>query len=836
MSVLAQRAQARRGESHGTENALASYRLQLNSGFTFADALAVLPYLEALGITDVYVSPILEAQAGSTHGYDTTSHLRLNPDLGGESGFIAFSDAIRRLGMRLLVDFVPNHMAIDTARNDWWRDVLAQGEASDHAAAFDIDWSPPWPELAGKVLLPLLGDDPEVALEQGKLVVEPDALVYADDRFPLRADSPPAAEPRQVLQAQYYRLASWREALWRINYRRFFDVNRLIGIRVEEPDVFERVHRFIGSLIAAGRVDGLRLDHIDGLYDPAAYLQRLSAFVARCGRDPRTFPIHVEKILAPGEDLPRHWPAAGTTGYEFGALLNGLFVDPAGYEALQRLYAAATGQAAHFSAVVAGVKRQVIEALFAADLALLVDRFERVATRRGRAFDNLAVAAALIETVVAMPVYRTYVTSGGIGTEDRQRIAAVIDAATQAGADPEVAAFLRLLLLVELPGADVADFACRFQQFTGPVMAKSLEDTAFYRHAALLSANEVGSDPRAAHVDIADFHAAMARRRRERPGAMLATATHDSKRGEDVRARLNVLSEIPDRWQAAIARWTALNRPLRPPQLAEADVYFFYQTLVGAWPLTPEPDFAQRLTDYMRKALREAKLHTDWHAPDHAYEKAMTAFVESVLRNAAFLDDFTQFHALVARCGALNALAQLVLKLTAPGRPDIYRGTEFWDLSLVDPDNRRPVDFSARMQALEQAESIGGLVAGWRNGRIKLHCMQRILRLRRRHRDVFASGSYRPLAVAGPAAGHAIAYCRAGAGRTVIVVAGRFFAALPAAEFAPVPSAWGQTAVSGVAGQFCNILDGTSYEARSGGLPLAAIFATLPVAVLVGDR
>ena len=944
----------------------ATYRLQLHKGFTFRDAEAILPYLQALGVSHVYLSPVLEAQAGSTHGYDTVSFDRLNPELGGEDGFASLAAALRRLELKALLDFVPNHMGIGGAQNQWWLDVLEWGLDSPYAHAFAIDWSPSiMPELEGRLLVPLLGDELDAVLARGELALkfEPAggsfSLWYYGSRFPVRpadypsivdaggtaltpelrakltdvvqgfaslpsgprrignsratdartlaamlkgrlaevaASSPAAARAlgdaaaafgRQagalaaLLDRQFYRLASWRRAGDGINYRRFFDINQLAALRIEDPAVFDLCHKLVGRLIAEGRVHGLRLDHIDGLSDPAAYGRRLRRLVDRLvperrrPRPPEPFPIVVEKILAEGESLHTDWEVDGTTGYDFTNLVNALFVDPAGARPLARIYAAFAGRRLDFDRLLLESKRQVIDTLFGGELKTLAAHLAHCAKLNARTehYDADTLRPVLREIAAAFPVYRTYVSSRGVQPEDRRIIAGAVAAARRGRGGREAAAFafVERALRGEIPGprSGVLRFAMRFQQFTAPVMAKSLEDTAFYRYVRLLSLNEVGGDPRRFGIAVPEFHRRNAARRERWAHSLLATATHDTTRGEDARVRIDALSEIPDLWARHVTRWRRLTRNFRTKAGSAAapspnDEYLIYQTLVGTWPHVPAaadmPAFAERIKAYVLKATREAKLRTSWRHPDAGSERACAAFVDARLLSPdaePFRRDFGSFQALVARLGALSSLSQTVLKLTLPGVPDIYQGCELWDLSLVDPDNRRPVDFGQRQAALRQltAAARGGgpdfihdLAASWPTGRLKLHVVAALLEARREAPALFAAGSYEPLAVAGPAAAHVVAFARRLGRQTMIVAAGRLFARLaPQADrLAPAVEAWAGTVVGaprGAAGtSFRNVLTGAvTSPSKSGSrgtsrIPATDLFRALPAAVLVAER
>jgi (1->4)-alpha-D-glucan 1-alpha-D-glucosylmutase len=889
----------------GSVKLLSTYRLQLGGPVDFAAATSLLPYLRDLGISHLYLSPILEAQAGSSHGYDVTSFERFDPVLGSAQAFDRLAAALRDLGMGLILDFVPNHMGIGGSRNGWWLELLEQGQAAPSADIFDVDWTPPRPELRGKILVPLLADTYEKTLARGELQLkfEPETgrfdVWYFDHRLPLRIEdygdaiataisgygperneaevahlrrlakefshmlpdcplvAKRAAELRRVLSLlamqslalsklkeapmtdasvlgqlmdrQHYRLADWRQAATLVNYRRFFDINQLIAVRMERPSVFARCHEFIGQLIAAGKIQGLRIDHIDGLADPGGYCRRLRRFVdsrVRVDRKrgpPDRFYIFVEKILGRGESLRSDWPVDGTTGYDFIALLNEMFVDPGGAKPMQRIWERFVGRAQPFEKMLQDAKGQLIDAAFAADLDRLVVPFRRLAAAdpatAGFGADELR--AALRRVAVCFQVYRSYVAAGAAAVEDRRLIDRAVAAASRgtSGRRRPVYGFLKRALKGEASGRGshsrngaAMQAPRRFQQFSAPVMAKGMEDTVFYRHLRLLSLNEVGGDPRRFGSSTAALHRRLADRVRHRPRTMLATATHDTKRGEDSRARLNQLSEIPAEWSRRVRTWARLNAAHKArtggrQAPTPADEYLLYQALVGAWPHellevgpgAPEAlrSLAERMKAYFVKALREAKLETSWLDPDPGYEQACLGFLEALLdcrRSRPFLDDMAGFVHRIAPYGALNSLCQTTLKLTAPGLPDIYQGTELWDFSLVDPDNRRPVDFPTREQLLHQANAIAALppeprlfawrelAAAWPDGRIKLQVILSLLSLRRTLPELFARGDYRPLSVRGDAADHVFAFRRRLRERCLIAVVGRLFHRLRAAS------------------------------------------------------
>ena len=660
------------------------YRLQLSAAFTLDHARRAAPYLRDLGVGDLYLSPIMTARPGSAHGYDVCDPTRVNPELGGAEALERLAADLRRLGMGLLADVVPNHMAADH-RNPWWWDVLARGRASASAHWFDIDWDAPGAD--GRLVLPILGDGRAGAIAAGDLRLLDEGgglrVAYFDQRFPV-ADGTAADDVEAVLAAQHYRLEDWRTA--EPNYRRFFDIADLPAVAVEHADVFAATHAEIGRLVREGIVTGLRIDHVDGLHDPQEYLARLRDATGGAY-------VVVEKILARDESLPPAWATAGTTGYDFLALAGGLFVAPEGFARLHARHRRLTGLPDAFSEIAAAAKRKVLDGILAPDLARVV--------REGK---GVVDADTVRDMTVKLDVYRTY-------------------------------------------ARDAAPHLLRWQQLTGAVAAKGVEDTALYIDTALTARSEPGCTPDWPFTDAAEFHRRMAERAGGHP--LNATSTHDTKRSEDVRMRISALSELADDWIDAVARWRALNSG---PDANEE--WLLYQTLLGAWPID-----AERMCRFMRKALREAGVHTSWTAPDDAYEADVAAFVESLLASAAFTDELAAFARRAAAIGERSSLALLVLKLAAPGVPDIYWGNEDWDLSLVDPDNRRPVAFTPRESAK---------VAVTRAG----------LELRRRDPELFARGAYVPLDVAGRRADRVVAFARVHEDRWVIAAVARLTAGL----------------------------------------------------------
>ncbi len=703
----------------------------------------------------------------------------------------------------------------------------------------------------------------------------------------------------KLLTDQAYRLAFWHVAADEINYRRFFDINHLAAIRVEEPEVFRATHELTLRLIRERLITGLRVDHVDGLRDPGQYLRTLQAECAaaladesRCGdRDAtsglrelngapsRSLPFYVlvEKILGAEEPLRADWPIHGTTGYEFLNDLNGVFVDGANQTRFEALYARFIAAPQDFRNLVYDCKRLILRASMSGEQNVLARRLDRISEqhRWSRDFTLNSLGRVLAEVIACFPVYRSYVTSDGrVAPEDRRYIVSAINAAKRRNPALSESTFdflasVLLLLHPEEIGQaereERLDFTLRFQQLTSPVMAKGFEDTALYRYYPLASLNEVGGDPARFGATVQRFHARNARRLSEWPHALSATATHDTKRGEDVRALINVLSEIPDEWEQAVRRWHELNATARveiegAPVPDAMEEYLLYQTLVGAWPLTPvtlrqHAEVVKRIQDYIHKAAKEAKLRTSWVSPNHHHDQALAEFIRLVLQAGptnSFLADFLAFREPVARAGMLNALSQALLKICSPGIPDFYQGNELWDLSLVDPDNRRPVDFNTRRAMLEEITSgvandpealLDKLLANPRDGHIKMYLIYRALNFRRENAKLFAEGSYIPLDAAGERKHQVIAFARSDSGRSLIVAAGRFFMRLGTTS-APFPDSrvWTNSFLPTpfeLGSSYVNLLTGRVVETRMNGTPHLAmdeVFARMPLAMLVADR
>jgi len=707
----------------------ATYRLQLQREFPFAAAAAAVPYLASLGVSHLHLSPVLESVPGSTHGYDVVDHARVREELGGEAGLRALSRTAREHGLGLVADIVPNHMAMDPRHNHALWEVLREGPKSPYARWFDIDWE----AQGGQVLLPVLGHP--VGEELGNLTVDGEVLRYYDHVFPLREGTGELPLP-QLLDAQWYRPVWWRLARTELNYRRFFSISELIGVRVEDPEVFEATHAKILQLLHEGVLDGLRVDHPDGLADPDAYLLRLHE--ATGGRW-----TVVEKILADAEPLPAAWPVAGTTGYDALRHIDGVFTDPAGFGELlggyRRFAAPQTDRGGDWAATV----RRAAYKVLTHELVTEVERLTRVAVRLCAAAPDpalrdrapWALRTALQELLVRLEVYRPY-TSGdpaAVVTEEaaaEARLAFVVP--EEAGA---VEVVRDLVLGRHGDGPEHVEFRARFAQTASALRAKSVEDTAFYRYVPLLSANEVGGEPGSPAVSPEDFHAYCARVQRDWPATGTVVSTHDTKRSADVRAALAVLTECPERWADVLAEVTRNGEGVPDAQLAWAA----WQTVFGLGAADEE-----RVQQALLKHVREAGLFTSWTEQEPAYEAAVAAFVtagpcgvpgEQVLDLRAALEPHIR----------ANVLGTALLQLTMPGVPDVYQGTEGEYLALVDPDNRRPVRFPPKDPGDKDAVTAAAL------------------RLRARRPDVFGdTATYAPLAAEGPAAGHCVAFARSG--------------------------------------------------------------------------
>jgi (1->4)-alpha-D-glucan 1-alpha-D-glucosylmutase len=808
----------------------ATYRFQFNEHFRLPDALVLVPYLRDLGISHVYASPLFKACAHSNHGYDVCDFGRINPEIGAEADLENLVAALRENKMGLVLDIVPNHMGVGTPENSWWWDVLKNGRASRFASHFDINWEPVDETLRGKILLPVLGDAYERVLQKGELKIEEETdgyvLRYYENQFPVALDSLPKtlvleeinAKPLvldELIRRQHYRLACWRDGDAHLNYRRFFAIGTLAGLRVEEEKVFVMVHLLLRRWIERGWIDGVRVDHPDGLREPENYLVRLRTLA------PDQW-IVVEKILQPQEDLPRTWPVEGTTGYDFLNQVNGLFVNSVNETALTGFYADFTGEETDAGLLVHEEKRLVLETLFATEVSRLAGLLARIMAQRfpEKDFGGDQQREVLMELAASFPVYRAYVSveRKSAGQSDIHFIKQAAARAHALNPDLPAALFdlLAGLLCRHFPGELENDFVARFQQLTGAVMAKGVEDTVFYCFNRFASLNEVGGDPGKFGVSTGEFHAFCRRQQAHWPHTMLASSTHDTKRSEDVRARLNVLSEIPDAWREAVLRWSEMNGRYHEHHFPDRNAeYLFYQTLVGAWPVSDE-----RISAYMEKASCEAKQQTDWNDRNTEYDAALKKFITAALADKSFIADLENFIARLVGAARVNSLAQTLIKLTAPGVPDIYQGNELPDFSLVDPDNRRPVDYSLRQRLLAEAKELGGKEVWERRDEAlpKIWLIQKTLNLRAKW-PAFFDGNFEPLSAQGAKANHVVAFIRGGG---IITLVPRFVLELK--------GEWGDTIIEIPAGCWVNEFTGETF---AGKMTAGEIFKIFPVAVLV---
>ncbi len=862
-----------------------TYRLQFNRWFTFSDARAIVPYLHALGVSDVYASPYFQASPDSLHGYDITDHNKLNTAIGSRADYDGWIEELHAHKMGQVLDFVPNHVGVADSRNAWWMDVLENGPSSRYAPYFDIDWEPRKFDLRDKVLLPILSDQYGRVLERGEFQVRFEEgtfyLLYGERKLPIApgtyryvleialkhlaehkhkdfyaelqsiltaleylpkrtetdlnriaerirekeiikrrlerrcAEAPQVqkaiekalaqingkpGEPRnfdtldELLNAQSYRLAFWRVAAEEINYRRFFDVNELAAIRVELPKVFDSVHGLLLDLVSTGAVSGLRIDHPDGLYLPGEYFQKLQQRCAKAlgiglPKDGRAVYMVAEKILTGSETLRKDWRAYGTTGYDFANQVTQVLVDSSSEAAITKTFHRFIGHSVPFGHLLYAKKLQVMKLAMGNDVDVLGNMLDRLSERSRwyRDFTLEALSRAVRETIACFPVYRTYLAPDQpVSEEDRQIVERAISAAKRRN-----------------PAMDESIF-----NYLQDV--KGLEDTVFYIYNRLTALNEVGGEPQQFGLSIEAFHERNLDRQRNWPATLLGTSTHDTKRSEDVRARIVAISEVPEVWRRSLQRWQVTNRrwkrtinDLEAPDASEE--YLLYQTLLGTWPVRadgePEsaatPDYVERIQAYMAKALHEAKINTSWIQPNEEWDAAMRDFVAKILdpspRNK-FVPAFLPVTKEIAHLGVINSLTQTLLKLTSPGVPDIYQGNEIWDYSLVDPDNRRPVDYNRRREMLETfaATTPGELMQTWPDGRIKLFLTQRLLRFRRQHADLFQRGEYLPVRAIGIFSDCCISFARRLQDKWIVVMAPRLSSRV---GFPPIGDLWKDTAI-----------------------------------------
>lgn len=926
------------GQSHGVVRA--TVRLQFHKGFTLNDAIPLVDYFSRLGISHVYASPLFFARPGSTHGYDIVDFGRINGELGGEKALAALSERLHQHGMGLILDIVPNHIAVGGSANPWWLDVLQWGRDSPYAGFFDIDWESSEPFLHNRVLTPFLRCDYGTALSQGEIGLHFDSVtghfcaIHHEHRFPLfppsygtllaQAEHPTLYQLGQsfahltgtpsgrqkaeqlcaqlaslsrsstaantalhdalaqftstspsgiqklhaLLEQQHYRLASWRTAADIINWRRFFDINELAGLRIEDPEVFEATHGKLFELIEKGVVQGVRVDHIDGLANPRAYCRKLRRRIDRLTAPLgiRHFPIYVEKILLADESLPASWLVDGTTGYDFLEDVSLLLHERMGEAHLRALWASISGRSADFAHEVYQARRHVLRHSLAADLDRLVNDLTLLASRNPdtRDYTRRTLERTLVELIAHFPVYRTYAGAGGRDRQDDGVFGKALDAARPHLPSSHEPLLQQLSLWLggipprKLPPGDERrqhqTILTRFQQLTSPVAAKAVEDTAGYRAGVLLSRYEVGAESDCFSTPIGGFHRRCIDRQNQFPHSLVTTATHDCKRGEDTRARLAVLSERASWFRDQLHTWRHLASALRSTGTIYAptpgDEAILYQTLLGSWPLglsvDDQPgvsDYLQRLLDWQQKALREAKLATGWQDSDEEYEKGCRTFLTQLLTaedGQPLRQSLADAAASIAPAGALNSFTQCLLRMTTPGIPDLYQGTEWWDFSLVDPDNRRPVDFAARQQGLRELADWQSLISQWQDGRIKQYLVQRVLQSRITHQALSPVGEYLPLPVRGAFASNVIAFLRLADKDCALTIAPLHCADLLGDSPRPlVPaSRWQSTEV-----EIPAFLQGMNYQSvltGTGGryertLPLASVLADFPVNLLLSN-
>jgi len=876
-----------------------TYRLQLNSTFTFDDAANIAAYLKDLGISHVYCSPYLQAAAGSMHGYDVVDHQRVNDELGGEEGHRRFCARLAELGLGQVLDIVPNHMAVGARNHNWW-DVLENGPSSRFATWFDIDWHSSEVKLQNKVLIPVLGDQYGRVLAAGQIQIGRDhgslCVRYGEHLYPLAPRSLPVILDRaaryansptlsflsdslmrlplpeatdvegiesrhrdkvviydflqrlyeeqpeairavdkavrelnvdydaldELLNLQHYRLAYWRTADQELGYRRFFDVNSLVGLRVERPHVFDATHRRILDWLHEGVLDGVRVDHPDGLRDPLQYFTRLRQ---RC---PDAWIIG-EKILEPGEFLRENWPIQGTSGYDFLSLCNGWLTHPDGLKEITQIYAEFTHEPTDFAAIAHDKKLNVELEALGSDVNRLSSLFVEICenNRDRRDFTRAEIRRAIREVAARFRVYRTYVVPerNEITDEDRKEVSKAIEETKRER--PELDAglldFIRDVLLMRARGTLETEFVHRFQQFTSPVMAKGVEDTAFYCYNRMIGLNEVGSAPDREGPSTLEFLEYCMKMQTSHPLTMTTLSTHDTKRSDDVRARLAAITEIPSLWKGFLRRWARLNASHKTDAYPDRNTeYFLYQTMIGAWPIERD-----RLTGYMEKAVREAKQQTSWTQQNRKFEDALTKFIERIYASNEFMVAIEEFVGRILVPGRVNSLVQTLLKCTAPGIPDTYQGSELWDLHLVDPDNRGPIDYAQRQLFLSELESgmhIEEIMRRIDSGLPKLWILYSALNLRRSRPELFGTeADFEPLSFDGRKADHAMGFLRAGKLATIVP---RW----------PVKLGgnWSSTAVSLPGDRWKNLL--TDETLNGGRIPLETVLQHFPAALLVKEE
>jgi (1->4)-alpha-D-glucan 1-alpha-D-glucosylmutase len=846
----------------------ATYRLQFGPSFGFRDAEALVPYLHALGISDIYASPIFKANPDSTHGYDVTNPNELNPQLGSDEEFSELTAKRRQYNIGWLQDIVPNHMAY-SSDNQMLMDLFESGPNSRYADFFDVAWDHPDESLKGKILAPFLGKPYAEALREGEIQLESSesgmVVRYYDVRFPLALSSysrddlrTDVAPLEHLLGKQFFKLCFWKQASKSINYRRFFYLNDFIGLNVERPEVFNETHELISEFLRRGVFTGLRIDHIDGLYDPAQYLTRLRRLAADKY-------VVVEKILDVDESLPIHWPVQGTTGYDFCNYVNGIFVRRESEQAFTQTYRQFINGSGRYHELLIGKKRMICEKYMAGEIDYLVHLLG-IAARNlqdvaGALREN--VRQAIVEIICAFSIYRTYINDENYSAQDKAYMAhAVIAAKRENPGIIDAIDFVGRFLLMDFSEVDIAAarakllaFIMKFQQLTGPVMAKGFEDTLLYCYNRLISLNEVGSSPNRFWISLEEFHRFNAAKAARQPHGLNATSTHDTKRGQDARTRISVLTEMPELWSTKVRHWKQMNagfkRNCHGISAPDAnDEYLLYQTLIGTMPFDPVEygGFKERIKQYMTKVVREAKVHSSWVEHNEQYERACGEFVDRILDDSGsndFLRDFLPFQERVAMYGIFNSLSQTLLKMTSPGVPDFYQGGELWDFSLVDPDNRRPVDFEKRKRFLDEIRSkqhdanvkiVEEMLRRPQDGRIKLFLVFKVLSARHQRAELFAKGDYQPLAVRGKYSDHIVGFVRGWRDQRAATIAPRFLTSLINTDELPVGTdVWKDTEIrwpGPLKGQWQNAITGQTIRIAKAP-PVGELLTQFPVSLLV---
>ncbi len=750
-------------------NPVATYRIQFHKEFNFDQLKEILPYLKKLGIGTLYASPVFEAVPGSTHGYDGLNPHKINPEIGTIDQLRNISNDLRNDGIGWLQDIVPNHMGFHS-KNEWLMDVLENGKESRYAKFFDIDWNE-------KIMIPFLGASINDAIANDELKIDTidgkKVIRYYDSYYPINKSTNENDNISEIIEQQHYRLCSWKETDSKINYRRFFTINSLICLNIHDEEVFEDYHKVIKSLVDDGILTGLRIDHIDGLYDPTKYLDDLRQL---SGEETH---ITVEKILQPKENLPANWNAQGNTGYDFLALVNNLFTKKDSKQSFTEFYQHLTGDLKPLELQVQEKKSQILYNHMQGELDNLYRLFKSsniVNKKDFASFRQDELKEAIAEFLIQCPVYRYYGNQLPLNDEEAGQVQKIFDKIRAQNSDLKRAINLLEQAILNSPHHSDSEtkkrathFYQRCMQFTGPLMAKGVEDTLMYTYNRFIAHNEVGDQPSSFGISINDFNNAMIERQQQWPFSLNATSTHDTKRGEDVRARLNVLSDIPETWFEKIIEWQQFNSDIKGIVDAN-DEYFIYQSLVGSYPFPEESaeDFESRINEYLQKALREAKTHSNWTEPNEEYETAVKNFISKLLnKDSAFWKSFKQFQQQIVDYGIINSLSQLILKFTCPGVPDVYQGCEGWDLSFVDPDNRRPVDYQQRSTWLDEVdilpkdgEQFNVLWKEKYSGKIKLWLTKELFQLRKLYPELFSQGEYISLQTEGAYKDNIIAFAR----------------------------------------------------------------------------